>query len=259
VSPKRQRGDIYGDSLVSPRLRAGLWVRAGLSVFVLLAGCSSDPGEVTTTAVERGEKLTADPGFAESKFNSFACTTCHAVSVSPGRTMPGAPLAGAARRPSYWGGRISNLSEAVDECATKFMRAEPFAPAQAKWIDLWAYLDSIGDTGPRDAHPFEVVYRITDLPRGDATSGGKIWDAACKNCHGAPKTGAGRIGTASVVPTDTVAEHGKEGASIVRQVVIEKVRHGSYLGFPGVMPLFSKQALSDPQISDLLTFLGLHD
>ncbi len=226
---------------------------------LLVAGCSSDPGEVTTTAVERGEKLSRDPAFAESKFNAFACSTCHAVSVSPGRTMPGAPLAGAARRPSYWGGRITTLSEAVDECATKFMHAEPFSPAQPKWIDLWAYLDSIGAEGPREAQPFEVVYRIVDLPRGDAAQGAKVWDATCKSCHGAPKTGQGSLGGASIVPNDTIEEHGKDGPAIVRQVVIEKIRHGSYLGFPGVMPPFSKQALSDAQISDLLTYLGLHD
>ena len=40
-------------------------------------GCASDPGVVTTTAAARGEKLAGDPGFAESKFNSFSCTTCH--------------------------------------------------------------------------------------------------------------------------------------------------------------------------------------
>lgn len=234
-------------------------MRRALFVALLSAGCSSDPGEVTTTAVERGEKLVSDPGFAESKFNALACTTCHAITTTPGRTMPGAPLAGAVRRPSYWGGRISTLSEATDECATKFMRAQPFAPAQQKWIDLWAYLESIADKGPTEAQPFEVVYRIVDLPRGDAANGARVWDAACKTCHGAAKTGEGRIGVASVVPADTIAEHSKDGPAIVRQVVIEKVRHGSYLGFPGVMPPFSKQALSDQEISDLLTFLGLHD
>ncbi len=228
-------------------------------MMVALAGCSSDPGEVTTTAVERGEKLVSDPGFAESRFNAFACTTCHAITTAKGRILPGAPLAGAARRPSYWGGRIATLSEAADECATKFMRAQPFAPAQQKWIDLWAYLASIGDKGPADAQPFEVVYRIVDLPRGDATSGGKVWDATCKTCHGAAKTGEGRIGAASIVPADTIAEHGTDGPAIVRQVVIEKVRHGSYLGFAGVMPPFSQQALSDRQIADLLTYLGLYD
>jgi len=220
----------------------------------LLVGCSSDPEVVTTTAAERGEALTRDPAFAESAFNSFSCLTCHATD---GRIAPGAPLAGAARRPTYWGGRFTSLSDAVDECATKFMRSPPFAPAQQKWIDLWAYLDSIGNTGALVPQPFEVVYRITDLPRGDAANGGRVYDAACKTCHGAAKTGAGRIGTASIVPNDTVTEHSKDGPAIVRQVVIEKVRHGSYLGFAGVMPPFSKQVLTDAQISDLLTLLGL--
>ena len=232
-----------------------LRLRLGFGIALTVVGCSSDPGEVTTTAAQRGEQLAGDPGFAESKFNFFACTTCHAE----GRVLPGAPLGGAVRRPTYWSGRITTLSEAVDECATKFMRAQPFTPDQRKWIDLYAYLESIADQGPALPQPFEVVYRITDLPRGDATNGAKLWDASCKTCHGVAKSGAGRIGTSSVVPADTIAEHSKDGPAIVRQVVIEKIRHGSYLGFPGVMPPFSKQALSDAQVSDLLTFLGLHD
>jgi thiosulfate dehydrogenase len=227
-----------------------LWVLA-------LLGCASDPGVVTTTAVERGEKHASDPGFAESKFNAFACTTCHAR--DGGGMLPGAPLAGAARRPTFWGGRFTTLSDAVNECATKFMRAEPLDPRAKKWIDLWAYLDSIGERGPRDPWPFETVYRIVDLPRGNEAAGKTVWDGACRRCHGEPKTGAGTLGTASIVPNDTIEEHGKEGADVVRQVVIEKVRHGSYLGFPGVMPPFSKQVLSDQQVADVLTYLGLHD
>lgn len=224
-----------------------------------LLGCASDPGEVTTTAVQRGEHLVSDPGFAESRFNAYACTTCHAVVDAPGRLLPGAPLAGAARRPSFWGGRFTTLGEAVNECATKFMRAEPLNPAAKKWVDLWAYLQSIAEQGPRDAWPFETVYRIADLPRGDAGRGRATWDAACKGCHGAATTGEGLLGPASVVPGDTLEEHGAEGGSIVRQVVVEKARHGSYLGFPGVMPPFSKQVLSDSQLADVLTYLGLHE
>lgn len=218
-------------------------------------GCASDPGEVTTTAVERGARLSNDPGFAESKFNAFACTTCHGVDSA----KVGAPLAGAFRRPTFWGGRFTTLSEAVDECGTKFMRAEPLDPKKKKWIDLWAYLESIGDRGPKEPQPFEIVYAIADPPRGNADAGRAVWDNACKSCHGPPKTGEGRLGTASIVPNDTVAEHGKDGPAIIRQVVVEKIRHGSYLGFPGVMPPFSKQALSDQQVADVVTYLGLHD
>ena len=228
-----------------------------LVVILALVGCASDPGTVTTTAVERGEKLASDPGFAESKFNAFACTTCHAVDAK--RSLPGAPLSGAARRPTFWGGRFTTLSDAVDECATKFMRAAPLDPTSKKWVDLWAYLQSIGDKGSRDAQPFEVVLRITDMPRGSSDAGRVVWESACRTCHGAPRTGEGRIGTASIVPNDTVTEHGKDGAAVVRQVVIEKVRHGSYLGFPGNMPPFSKQVLTDQQVADVVTYLGLHD
>lgn len=227
-----------------------------LAIGVFLMGCASDPGVVTTTAAERGERLAGDPGFAESKFNSFSCTTCHGDSK---RIVSGAPLAGAARRPTFWGGRFTTLSEAVDECATKFMRAAPLDPTAKKWVDLWAYLESIAEKGPREAQPFDVELRITDLPRGSSDAGRVVWAAACRTCHGTPKTGEGRLGASSIVPNDTVTEHSKDGPAIVRQVVVEKVRHGSYLGFPGNMPPFSKQALTDQQIGDVLTYLGLHD
>jgi thiosulfate dehydrogenase len=227
-------------------------------VALVVLGCASDPGVVTTTAVERGEKLASDPGFAESRFNSFACTTCHAVNAAP-RILPGAPLGGAAKRPSFWGGRLTTLREAVEECAVKFMRSEPIDPSAKRWIDLWAYLESISEKGPKEAQPFTVVLNIVDLPRGSSDSGKKVYESACKTCHGAPNTGEGRLGASATVPNDTVTEHGKDGASIVRQVVVEKVRHGRYLGFPGNMPPFSKESLTDQQIGDVLTYLGLHD
>jgi mono/diheme cytochrome c family protein len=235
------------------------------AVFVL-GGCGSTDVVETTTAVQRGEAWASDPSFADTKFNAFACTTCHAVVAPPaGRVMPGAPLAGAARRKTFWGGRFLTLAEATDECARRFMHAQPFDPAAQRWIDLWVWLESIGDRGPTDPWPFEVQLAIADPPRGDAAAGKTVWDSTCRSCHGDAKTGEGRITDASgrrvatIGPADTIAMHKADGPSIVRQVVVEKVRHGSYLGFAGVMPPFSKQTLTDKQVADVLTYLGLYD
>lgn len=228
------------------------------------SGCGSREVVESTTAVERGEAWASDPGFAETRYNAFACTTCHPVAGAAGeRILPGAPLAGAARRSSFWGGRFLTLSEAVDTCAQRFMRAAPLDPAAPRWVDLWAWLANLD--GAPAPWPFDVQGPISDLPKGDASGGQRVWDSACRSCHGDAKTGAGRLkdatgrAVATVVPVETLAEHAKDGPSIVRQVVIEKVRHGSFLGFAGVMPPFSKQALTDSQIADLLSYLGLYD
>ena len=40
-----------------------------------------------------------------------------------------------------------------------------------------------------------------------------------------------------------------------RPITIEKVRHGKYFGVGGNMPLYSLEALSDAQLSDILAYL----
>ena len=43
----------------------------------------------------------------------------------------------------------------------------------------------------------------------------------------------------------------KEGGKMMRTVVVEKIRHGSFLGYAGTMPPFSVEALSDADVRDL--------
>jgi hypothetical protein len=63
---------------------------------------------------------------------------------------------------------------------------------------------------------------------------------------------------AAVLPEDTVVAHEVYGPSGVRQAVTEKVRHGSFLGVEGVMPPFSREALADSELADVITYLGLY-
>jgi thiosulfate dehydrogenase len=226
---------------------------------LLLAACSETVE--TRTAEQRGEAIVSDPrGLSASQFNPFSCNTCHA---KPGddtaaRRFPGAPLAGATSRPTYWGGRFHSLADAVGECVTHFQRGTDFDPQSDPARDLYAYLLRIGQTGQTAAVPFTIVRSAADLPRGDAARGAGVWNVACRSCHGEPRTGAGRISDiASIVPEATQTEHGKEGPDVVRVVVIEKIRHGSYLGFPGTMPPFSTETLSDAEVGDLIAYLGL--
>jgi thiosulfate dehydrogenase len=235
-------------------------MRGALSATLIVAalsGCGS-ADEVTRTAVERGERLVSDPSITGSRFNQFACTTCHITTGTTTAILPGAPLAGAARRPTFWNGRFLTLGDAVEECTQKFMRGGALDRTSQTWIDVYAYLDSIADRGPTTPQPFDVVQTINDLPSADAAAGAAIYDRACRTCHGAPRTGEGRLEVAVVVPNETISEHGVDGPETVRKVVIEKVRHGSYLGFAGVMPPFSRETLSDNDVAALLTYLGLY-
>ncbi len=229
----------------------------------LLVGCSSAPEDVFTPE-RRGEALVDDPRFTNSSFNAFQCTHCH-TKTEPAGKLAGGPLAGAAKRPSFWNGRFYTLFEAVDFCQRQFMRGLPLDPKAQKTLDLYAYLVSIGDKGPTTARKFELVLEVKDLPRGDAGRGKDVWAKACRLCHGEPHTGVGRLkplqgdNPFGIVPKDTIEFHSKDGPTITREVVIEKIRHGGFLEFAGVMTPFTAEQLSDTEVADVVTFLGLYD
>lgn len=237
-------------------------MKRAVAILILL-GCSAAPEEVFTPE-RRGEALVDDPRFTSSSFNPFQCTHCHSKTEA-GEKLPGGPLAGAAKRPSFWNGRFYTLFEAVDFCQRQFMRGLPLDPKAPKTLDLYAYLVSIGDKGPTTARKFELILEVKDLPRGDATRGNGVWVGSCQSCHGAPHTGAGRLkplqgdNPISIVPEETIKVHGKEGPNVVREAVIEKIRHGGFLEFAGVMAPFTPAQLSDTEVADVVTFLGLYD
>ncbi len=67
------------------------------------------------------------------------------------------------------------------------------------------------------------------------------------------------IASASVLPADTEREHTAAMAytmDTLRQVFVEKTRHGAFLGFAGVMPPFSTQVLSTADIADVVSYLN---
>jgi thiosulfate dehydrogenase len=141
---------------------------------------------------------------------------------------------------------------------THFERAISFDPAVPAAEDLYSYLVSIASTPPTKPVPFTIVRVAMDLPAGSAGRGEALWRRTCSGCHGDAHTGNGKISPlASTVPEDTISLHGGSGPVVTREVIIEKIRTGSYLGFAGVMPPFSAEVLSDTDVSDLLTYLGL--
>jgi thiosulfate dehydrogenase len=227
-----------------------------LATLPLSLGCTRQ-----LSAVEHGAAVAADPAFSRSPENAFSCASCHAE--RPGATdrlMPGAPLAGATVRPSYWGGAVLDLFDAVAVCYRRFMRGEDLERTSEDSRALYAYLDSLlaGGAVETAAVAFTPVRTSAPPPPGDSGRGGTLFTRACAPCHGQPRSGSGRVGGSSVLPDATERAHGRvQGytAESFRQVFVQKIRSGGFLGFDGVMPPFSREVLSDVDVSDIITHL----
>lgn len=229
----------------------------GLLVAAWIALCAASiVGCGERTAVERGEELFRDPRLSPSPTNSVSCRTCHTPGpATADEILPGGSLAGVVGRPTFWGGRVRDLRQAINDCLRFFMRhpsEEGLTETDPDGLDLLAYLESLG-TEPSEPVPFTVPLDVVDLTPGDAARGEPIYDAACRTCHGAAHTGRGRlVAQAAVIPEDTITEH----AELARAFTVAKVRHAQFFGIGGDMPPFSLEVLSDEQLSDLVAYLG---
>lgn len=236
---------------------------AALAAALVTAGC--EPDVVQVSAVEHGEMLFEDAAVAGTDLNTYSCATCHDVDPPPAGALirPGAPMRGVTKRPSYWGGSEVELLRAVNQCLYYFMLKDgPWTPEDADAQAVYAYLESLSTTEEgTEAQPFTVVGEIYDLPAGDAGNGQGIYDRACGLCHGKAHTGEGRlVERAAVLPEETLEAHplDKYTPDQRRLVFVEKARHGAFLGYPGQMPPFSLEKLSDAEMGDLLAFLDLY-
>lgn len=236
-----------------------------VALAVALTSCGGEVREAPLA--ELGAQLASSPRVTRSQYNVFACTTCHAVRAGDvgTRIMPGAPLQGAARRPSYWGGEVIQLREAVSRCWVTFMRGDdrdldgPDGRAIGAWLQSLAPTNSTVGTA---ALPMTWPRSVRDLGAPDDRARGlAVWGRACASCHGAIDTGVGRLGAlVSVLPRDTATEHCNDDLtpttytdyqSYLRGIVVEKTRHGSFLGYAGSMPPFSNEVLSDDELRAL--------
>ena len=228
-----------------------------------LVGCGAPAAraEPTQPLAEQGETLFASRKLSPSSINLFTCSTCHDARPSgEARIKPGAPLAGATLRSSFWGGQENDLLLSLDACRSTFMNArDPLAADEPQAEALYAYLESL-EPGDAGTVPFTVVREIANLPRGDAARGAQVFERACATCHGTPHEGVGRLGLrVPVLPEETLEAHPAPtySARVQRLVFIEKTRHGAFLGYGGFMPPFSTEVLPDANLSDLLEALGV--
>jgi thiosulfate dehydrogenase len=225
-------------------------VMLALSSSLAIGACGPVP------AKDVGKQLFAEPKLSPSDVNAFSCSTCHAMGDAGDAIKPGFDLKNAARRQTFWGGYSTSLLDATNDCLKFFMRGEPLQKDDPKARALYEYLASTASKD-EDAKPLSIVENVTHLARGNPDKGSKVWDRACRECHGDPHTGNGRISDQAVaVPEDSI-EFAKQIGFDPDLVVIEKVRHGAFFGVGGTMPPFSREQLSDDDLGALIAFLGL--
>lgn len=235
--------------------------RLAVLLVLLAAGCAE--GTVSRPAKERGEALVHDPGFSRSQFNIFACSDCHATNATEDALMrfPGAPLGDSAFRATWWDGYTAQYLDAVNACWVFFMRGESpgLAPGDPDGDALYEYLVSISPTNPAPAIPLTFQRNIVGLVPGNAANGEQVYDMACRNCHGAAGTGAGRLHPSVVVlGPELSASYDAEFPGVDHDLlVVEKVRHGQFFGIGGNMPPFALERLSDAELADLIAYLDL--
>ncbi|HEX2730044.1 MAG TPA: c-type cytochrome [Polyangiaceae bacterium] len=228
---------------------------AWLIGLVTLLGCSEEP----LSEVPHGRRLFTSNSLSPSKLNLYSCASCHDEgNVSGGLRKSGALLGGSISRPTFWGGQENDLLDAVNACRSYFMVApEPLLPTEPDAIALYAYLASLRPV-TTTAVPFTVVRDIQPLERGDASRGEPLYTVACSYCHGLAHTGVGRLrDSVSLLPEQTNMEHASLSKRLQRIVFIEKVRHGSFLGYGGDMPPFSEEVLNDSELADVLEYLAV--
>lgn len=234
-------------------VRAARW----LSGASLCLGCSGS-AEAPESAVERGRQLFETNALSDSGLNAYACKTCHEEHPSGGsRIYPGAPLAGATERPTFWGGQENDLLRSLDACRTYFMYATtPLAATSPEGSDLYAFLESL-EPGDPEPVSFSVVQTVTPIPRGDATRGAELFTNACGACHGTMHDGVGALRLVPALPDATLLDHAGTEPDEMRLIFVEKVRHGGFLGYGGAMPPFSTEMLGDSELSDILEAMGI--
>jgi thiosulfate dehydrogenase len=236
----------------------------GAASALLAAACPNDPKVVTKSAAEHGVALFADPSISGTKYNQMSCETCHDIHAGDsGLVKPGAPLAGALERPTYWGGQVDTLLGSIDACLYYHMlKNDPWLGDEDEAQAIYAYLEEAeaeASDEEKQAVPF-TIGAVAVPASGDAKHGKKLYEVSCQLCHGAKSTAEGRtVDVAPVLPDQTLKVHAPPDYtdSDRRLVFVEKTRHGGFLGYGGQMPPFSVEELSDQDLADILQYLGV--
>lgn len=227
----------------------------------LLAACSSSPPPrvMRGTAVEHGRALFDDPKASPSASNAFTCGTCHRVDPFA-HIATGAPLDGATKRSTFWGGQRIDLLDAINDCRRFFMDApRPWTAEDEDARAMYGYLAELSKlpSASTSPAPFTVAAPV-DLPAGDPRRGSRVFALGCEPCHGSVHEGGARLATfVPALPDEVEKKHPAFRGAELRLVFISKARGGAFHG-GGSMPPFSREALPDADLGALLAYFGLY-
>lgn len=246
------------------RTTGNVLAAAGLLGCCLLSACSSTS---EPSAVAQGQQLFESKALSQSHLNDYTCATCHdTVAGNPPSKKSGGALSGVTLRSTFWGGQVADLLGSINACRNDFMGDnQPLTASDEQARALYAYLVSL-EPGNASAIPFTIVTTIDPLPRGETPAaisnaeshGELLYAQTCMYCHGSMHDGLGRLSErVPILPEDTLAAHVQYSARVQRLIFTEKIRHGLFLGYGGLMPPFSDELLSDQDVSDLLEALGI--
>ncbi len=224
-------------------------------ILVALAALGCDDGALGAARAGLGWFTRAS--LSSEGENRASCVTCHDTAAAPSRAV-GGTLAGVTARPTFWNGAEDDLLDAVNACLTTFMRSTPIDRDDGRGRALFAYLATL--SGPGTPVTYSIELAVTRAPSGgDAGRGAEVYDRACGRCHGEAHSGDGRLDPgAPTLPEEARALATQHFPALPPGLVLtEKVRHGAFFGVGGWMPFFSLEALTDPELADLLAFLGM--
>ncbi len=221
----------------------------GFIVIPILAGCGEDPPPAGS--VMAGEEVylsTLEDG------NTFTCATCHAL-VEPaddGITRPGHPIGDAVNRPSYKGGTLTSLRDAVNSCVTEWMNGSAWSETDTRWTSLLAFLEAQAPAGAAPAVDIQIGTPPANLSGGDPMHGRELFNTRCVACHGEDA-----VGTEKAPPLIF--------APLARDYIARRVRTSGridstvYDGLTGgVMPFWGLDRLSDDELLDVVAYVEQH-
>jgi cytochrome c551/c552 len=120
--------------------------------------------------------------------NQVRCVTCHS---DDGEQVgfSGNTLQDIAYHSSFKGGMAPNLLGGANACITGWMGGVALTEADAEWLSLEAFIQSISDPAMTTPSPIEpevleneAAYE-TAYAGGDATAGEAMYEKACGTCH----------------------------------------------------------------------------
>lgn len=219
------------------------------TILMLCVGCSEAAEEAGSGPALDGEQVylrTVEGG------NTFACATCHALDepAEDGMRRVGHRLGDATRRPSYKGGQLTEMRDAVNSCLTEWMRAEAWEASDERWIALHAWLDAKATSDASPAVELQIVEPLEDTSGGDADAGRALFNTSCAFCHGTDAVGTNQALSLS-------------GRALDGAYVALRVRTSGPSTSPvydgltgGQMPFWGADRLSDAELRDLVAYIS---